>query len=94
MTRSLEDKRLELTSDIAEDDQALELISAWYVEGKAKVFTRFGTLLDEKPQIWAEILVGVIKNVSQHLKTTNLSEKERAREISDLIQAHLTRHET
>lgn len=88
MTRSIEDKRLGLTSDVIEDDQALELVSAWYVGAKAKVFTRVGTRLDEKPQIWAEILVGVIENISEHMNIPNLSEEECAREISNLIQKH------
>jgi hypothetical protein len=90
MTRSIEDKRLELTSDIAEDDQALELVSAWYVGAKAKVFTRVGTRLDGKPQIWAEILIGVIENISEHMNIQNSSKEECAREISNLIQNHFT----
>ena len=85
MTRDLADKRLELTPDIIDDDQALELISVWFTGGKAKVFTRKGTPLDERPQIWAEILVGIIENLADHVSSVGFSKRECVRKIGEIV---------
>jgi hypothetical protein len=84
---------LTASGDKARDDHEFEMISAWFVGAKAQVFTRVGTRLDEKPQIWGEILAGIIENLCDHVKIGGLSKRECALEISEIVRKHFVRDE-
>lgn len=60
-------RRLELPGEISCDEKALELISVWSLKNKVKVMTREGTSLDDRSDIWGEIVAGIVRNIAEHL---------------------------
>lgn len=65
--RTLRDEqRLRIPDDVLSDEVSFELITVWYSNGKVKVLTRDGTPLDQRLEIWAEIVNGIIENIADH----------------------------
>lgn len=64
---AIQDKRrLDVPDDVLGDEAALELITVWFSKGKVKVLTREGTPMDERLNIWAQVVAGVIENIADH----------------------------
>ncbi len=77
-----DNRKLTLPEDVENDAQALELVSVWHSEGKAKILTRSETLLDKNMVIWSEIVAGIIENIADHAcEATGRSHEEVAKAI-------------
>ena len=61
-------RRLVVPDNISIDGGAYELLSAWATNGKVSVMTRTGTGLDQRPEIWGEILIGIAENIAVSLQ--------------------------
>jgi len=64
-------RRLELPADLADDDAAFELVSAWFASNRVKIMTRSGTGLDDDPAPWGEILTGIAENIAVCIQDMN-----------------------
>lgn len=80
-----DERRLDMPIELRHDPNALEFISVWHHDGKMKVMTRSGTRLDERLEIWSEIVLGVIENIADHASTAELGSSDVVKKIvSDL----------
>ena len=65
--RTLRDEqRLRIPDDVESDEFSLELITVWHSKGMVKVLTRDGTPLDQRLEIWAEIVNAIVENIADH----------------------------
>jgi hypothetical protein len=58
-------RRLSPPADVAADPKSHELISAWIHAKGVVVMTAGGTVLDEKPDLWGEIVVRIADNIAK-----------------------------
>ena len=79
---------MKLPDDVVDDSSALELISVWHSVGKVKIMSRDETQLDNRPDIWGEIITALIRNVADHV--SDYSKIPRDRVIGDMVE-HLNR---
>jgi len=75
-------RRLKFPGNVSHDSAALELISVWSSEGKVTVMTRERTSLDDRLDIWGEIVAATIRNISHHVaEHQNVSPNDAAARI-------------
>lgn len=65
---------LVLPPDVQADNDSFELVSVWFSKGKAKVLTRADTGLDDRIDIWAEIVAGIVENIADHVAARTTDE--------------------
>ena len=61
-----DEQRLRIPDDVVSDEFSIELITVWHSKGKVKVLTRDGTPLDQRLEIWAEIVNAIVENIADH----------------------------
>jgi hypothetical protein len=84
-------RRLELPKEIAVDNSSLELISVWHSNGKVKVMTREQTPLDDRVEIWSEIVTAIVKNIASHTaEHKGVSPDEVVEEIMNQLKSTMT----
>ena len=70
-------RRLAIPMDVADDDQAIELVTVWFSKDKVKIMTRSGTELDRNPLIWGEIMSGIGENIASCImQVTGVTEQD------------------
>lgn len=90
---SHDERRVELPPEIAEDADAVELVSAWYSGSQVKIVTRWGTGLDQNPGTWGEILAAIAENAALSIqRVLGVPPSETLAKIKQSLDRHW-RHE-
>lgn len=92
MNKIHDERRLEVPDDVLVDEAALELIAVWFSNGKVKVLTRDGTPMDERLNIWAQVVAGVVENIADHASGYDDSRRrEVERRIGEMVVEELNK---
>jgi Domain of unknown function (DUF5076) len=94
MNDTIDARKLQMPEEVTRDQGSLELVSVWFSKGKVKVLTRDGTPLDQRLDIWAEVVAGVIRNIADHASGYDSKQSPNIeRQLATMVREQIVRNE-